>query len=275
MPNILPENLVVQRSVPIYGITQLGLRSHPTKSSTLEALTTLSFIRSEKPVFNSPVFRPCSPCYPTQAVAEPIVSHIRNPNLTFLTIITDASTQGWGAHMGDSQIAGVWTRSERELHINVLDLRAVILALNHWATDNTTVVAYINKQGGTYSHLLLRPVVDLFLWLQTQDITLKSQTHSVLPKVIADRLYRPNQPIMTEWSLHPEVVNLIFRLWLTPVVDRFATVHNTHLPQFMALVPEPRALAIDALSQDWQGRSMYMFPPFLLLNKVIQKLRNT
>ena len=75
---------------------------------------------------------------------------------------------------------------------------------------------------------------------------------------------------MTEWSLHPEVMNLIFRLWRTPVVDRFATVHNTHLPQFMALVPEPRALAIDALSQDWQGRSMYMFPPFLLLNNAQQ-----
>ena len=78
---------------------------------------------------------------------------------------------------------------------------------------------------------------------------------------------------MTEWSLHPEVVNLIFRLWGTPVVDMFATVHNTHLPQFMSPIPETRALTIDALSQDWQGRSMYMFPPFPLLSKVIQKLR--
>ena len=67
--------------------------------------------------------------------------------------------------------------------------------------------------------------------------------------VIADRLSRPNQPIMTEWSLHPKVVNLIFRLWGTPVVDMFA------------------------LSQDWQGRSIYIFPPFPMLNKVIQKLR--
>ena len=140
-------------------------------------------------------------------------------------------------------------------------------------TDNTTVVAYINKQGGTHSHFLLRLVVDLFLWLQTQDITLRARHIPGCLNVIADRLSRPNQPIMTEWSLHPEVVNLIFRLWGTPVVDRFATVHNTHLPQFMALVPEPRALAIVALSQDWQGRSMYMFPAFLLLNKVIQKLR--
>ena len=55
----------------------------------------------------------------------------------------------------------------------------------------------------------------------------------------------------------------------------FATVHNMHLPQFLSPVLEPRALAIDALSQDWQGRSMYMFPPFPLLNRVIQKLRTT
>ena len=48
-----------------------------------------------------------------------------------------------------------------------------------------------------------------------------------------------------------------------------------HLPQFMSPILEPRALAIDTLSQDWQGSSMYMFPPFPLLNKVIQKLRTT
>ena len=40
-------------------------------------------------------------------------------------------------------------------------------------------------------------------------------------------------------------------------------------------IPEPRALAVEALSQDWQGRSMYMFPPFPLLSKFIQKLRST
>ena len=33
--------------------------------------------------------------------------------------------------------------------------------------------------------------------------------------------------------------------------------------------------ALDALSQDWQGKSMFMFPPFPLLSKVIQKLRTT
>ena len=78
---------------------------------------------------------------------------------------------------------------------------------------------------------------------------------------------------MTEWRLHPEIVNQILGTWGTPAVDMFATVHNTHLPHFMSPVREPQALAIDVLSQDWQGRSTYMFPPFPLLSKVIQKLR--
>ena len=64
-------------------------------------------------------------------------------------------------------------------------------------------------------------------------------------------------------------------MWGTPAVDMFATVHNTHLPQFMSPVQEPRALAIDALSQDLQGRSMYMFPLFSLLSTVTQKLGTT
>ena len=93
--------------------------------------------------------------------------------------------------------------------------------------------------------------------------------------LMADHLSRPIQPITNEWSLHTEIVNRIFGTWGTPTVDMFATFQNTHFPQFMPPILEPRALAIDALSQDWQGRSMYMFPPFPLLNKVIQKLRTT
>ena len=161
-----------------------------------------------------------------------------------------------------------------------------VSALNHWAsmlqghqvmiaTDNSTVVSYINKQGGTHSPTLLRLTVELLLWLEAQNIIVKARHIPGCLNVIADHLSRPNQPISTEWSLHPEIVKHIFRLWGTPEVDMFATVSNSHLPRFMSPVPEPRALAVDALSQDWQGRSMYMFPPFPLLNKVIQKLRST
>ena len=103
----------------------------------------------------------------------------------------------------------------------------------------------------------------------------KSQTHSGLPKCDSRPLISVEPAHHDRVESPPRSRESDIQSVGNPVVDRFATVHNTHLPQFMALVPEPRALTIDALSQDWQGRSMYMFPPFLLLNKVIQKLRTT
>ena len=87
-----------------------------------------------------------------------------------LQLFTDASNEGWGAHLGDSTARGVWSEVESQLHINFLELKAVFLALRSFellcqnqivlvATDNTTVVAYINKQGGMKSGSLCA-----FLW---------------------------------------------------------------------------------------------------------------
>ena len=174
--------------------------------------------------------------------------------------------------MGDSKISGIWTRIGRKLHINCLVPKAVTCALQHWAPllqghqvmiamDNSTVVSYINKLGRTRSTSLLHLTVELFLWLESQDIIVRARHR--------------HRPIPTEWSLHPEIVKRIFRFWGAPEVDMFATLSNSHLPRFMSPVPEPRAPAVDALSQDWQGRSMYMFPPFPLLSKVVQKLLST
>ena len=76
-----------------------------------------------------------------------------------LQIFTDASKEGWGAHLNEYIARGTWSLPESKLHINYLELKAVFLALKEFqklcigkmvlvATDNTTVVAYINKEGG-------------------------------------------------------------------------------------------------------------------------------
>ena len=60
---------------------------------------------------------------------------------------------------------------------------------------------------------------------------------------------------------------------LSTIEKRRLHVQNRSAGCVLHVLIHPQS--IDALSQDWQGRSMYMFPPFLLLNKVIQKLRTT
>ena len=70
-------------------------------------------------------------------------------------IFTDASNAGWGAHSDQNYTGGGWSLSEKHLHINLLEMKAVLLALQFFktdcrnnqaliASDNTSVVAYIN-----------------------------------------------------------------------------------------------------------------------------------
>ena len=84
-----------------------------------------------------------------------------SPDLA-LKIQTDASKTVWGAHCEGIKTQGLWTPSEKTLHINVLELKAVLFAVKaftknksdchiHVKVDNTTTVAYINKMGGTKS----------------------------------------------------------------------------------------------------------------------------
>ena len=79
-----------------------------------------------------------------------------------LQIFTDASKEGWGAHLNECTARGTWSVLESKLHINHLELKVVFLALKEFqdlcsnnivlvATDNTTVVAYINREGGIKS----------------------------------------------------------------------------------------------------------------------------
>ena len=118
-------------------LSLLGLRSYPSGSFVPETpSTSFSLIRSDKPVYDTASIRPTGPCQPSTAMAGPTFSYLRNtyPHVSGgLHVFTDASTQGWGAYMGDSQISGTWTHTDRKLHINCLELKAVISALQHWA----------------------------------------------------------------------------------------------------------------------------------------------
>ena len=74
-----------------------------------------------------------------------------------LLLFTDASLKGWGAHLENLTVSGMWSDTEANLHINILELKAVFLPIRSFqtrvmnkrvlvASDNATVVSYLNKQ---------------------------------------------------------------------------------------------------------------------------------
>ena len=172
-----------------------------------------------------------------------------------------------------------------QLHINHLELKVVFLALKEFqelcsnnivlvAIDNTTVVAYINKEGGMKSGSLCALLWRILSWCTRKQVTLKAHHIPGRLNVIADKLSRLGQTIQTELSLHSEVFQAICSRWHQPQVDLFATRFNNKLPQFVSPVPDPQAWAVDALSLSWENLDPYAFPPAAILGKVVEKLQD-
>ena len=104
-------------------------------------------------------------------------------------VFTDASKEGWSAHLGDFTANGTWSLPESQLHINFLELKAVFLALKTFqhlvenevvliATGNTTVCG-IHQQGGRYEvRLTLCPSLAPPVLVQSETYCPKGQTHS-------------------------------------------------------------------------------------------------
>ena len=78
------------------------------------------------------------------------------PDLMFWS---DSSDEGWGAHLADTGVSGLWSQTDRALSINLRELIAVRLGMRHFLprlqgqvvvvfSVSSTTAAYLRKQGG-------------------------------------------------------------------------------------------------------------------------------
>ena len=93
--------------------------------------------------------------------------------------------------------------------------------------------------------------------------------------LVADQLSRSQQTLHTEWSLNPKIFRWLSQIDFQPQIDLFATRFNHKLPQYVSPVPDPKALAVDALEMNWSGLHLYSFPPTALCPPVVKKLINS
>ncbi|KAL0168419.1 hypothetical protein M9458_036641, partial [Cirrhinus mrigala] len=195
-----------------------------------------------------------------------------------VTLAMDASLTGWGAVMSGHPARG------RQLtwHINCLEMLPVFRALKHFLpdlrdrhvlvrTDNTSVVSYINHQGGLRSRPLYKLAHQILVWSQDKLLSLRAvyvPGHLNLGADIPSR----QGPRLGEWMLHPEVVKQIWRVFGPAQVDLFATRENTQCSLWYSLV-HPAPLGLDAMVQTWPRLRLYAFPPIALLPGVLERVR--
>ena len=183
--------------------------------------------------------------------------------------------------MVDRVASGSWSSLQRTLHINELELLAVQLGLDQLllpplpslvrvVSDNSTVVAYLNRQGGTTSGSLSQLAEEVLLSWFHRGVRLTARHLAGVSNVLADALSRQGLVHPTEWTLSLGVLQPVWDRWGLPLVDLFATQESARLPVFVSPVPDSRALAVDALSISWEAMVVYAFPPFALLPRVLR-----
>ena len=102
-----------------------------------------------------------------------------------ITLITDSSLKGWGGVIeGTPNVTGGrWSYQESKFHINYLELKAILLALqslcNHMQCchikllcDNTTDVSYIHNMGGSKSRVCNEMTREIVTWCMARHLTL-------------------------------------------------------------------------------------------------------
>lgn len=205
------------------------------------------------------------------------------PVQTSLTIATDASSQAWGGVLNNMYVQGKWTIQQKKWHINCLELQAVLLTLENFLphlknhnvlirSDNTTVVQYLNKQGGTRS-----PQLCLITWkiwnLAIENQMFLKAAHiagrkNILPDQLSRVIIRP-----TEWTMNDTVLHQIFQIWGKPFIDLFSSFQNRKMELFCTWDPHPAALAVDALTISWNKMFGYAYPPICLIPKVLEHMK--
>lgn len=198
-------------------------------------------------------------------------------------ITTDASSTGWGAHSGSQWLQGSWPASWKDVSSNHRELAAVWEALRSLSpslqgkdvrilSDNTTTVAYLNKQGGTRSRSLCLLSAKIFSWAEGNIRSLSAVHLRGVENTAADFLSRTTLQ-KGEWQLNPRVFRELVNLVGLPQIDLFASRRNHQVQAFFSLDFRDQPLAVDALAQPWSHHLLYAFPPFSLIPKVLRKVQ--
>lgn len=139
-------------------------------------------------------------------------------------------------------------------------------------TDNTTVVAYPNRQGDSGPPRLSLHARHLIGWCKFRQITMRAIHIAGVTSILAHNLSRGRVSGPAEWSLAPQVAQTIFKGMYHPSKDLFASHRNHPLPVYCSRVADPQAFTVDALSIDWGGMTAYAVPPISLLMRVVAKI---
>jgi len=197
-----------------------------------------------------------------------------------------------------------WSRLNVLRHINEKELLAVLLSLTHFrlqlqnktvliCTDSMVALHYIRKQGGTRSEGLIPLALQLWDFAIRNNMALQVRHVPGKENVIADHLSRLHgiyshssydyiiyKYLLIYFALVEDRVEYVlceqvFQQIAThyhPTIDLFASRTTAQLSRYVSFYPDCQAQWTNAFSKSWLGELPYIYPPTILLPRVLQKI---
>ena len=127
-----------------------------------------------------------------------------HPKDLSILIFTEASNIGWGTYLNQDTTKGLWSDGEKVLHIKCLRTKGSLFGSETFqnscknltvliASDNSTVVAYMNKQGGTHSVEICTLLWRIITWCNHYKISLCTRCIPGCLIMMADSLKKPKK----------------------------------------------------------------------------------
>ena len=199
------------------------------------------------------------------------------------TLYTEAATAGWGTHCSGISTGGHFSEKELPLSINTKETLAILYGFHSFAdnfknstvliqSDSTTAFSYVKHFGGMKSELQTKIVQDLWefandihSWIKISHITGQLNWEADL----ASWVLNPR----SEWQVPPSIFKQLcahFKVSLT--VDLFPSQLNHKLPRYHSFTPDLFCEHVNTFTSTWNENMYYIFCPFNLLHRALQKL---
>ena len=193
---------------------------------------------------------------------------------------TDASNLGYGGFFVEKSVSygGRWTAHESKHHINYLELLAMFKVLKVWfsgckdihigiQSDSMVAISYIQRMGGIASLDLDMLACDIWNWCIQRNIFISAY---FLPG--SENLEADFFSDTTEFRLKRDIFLRLSDQLLQTNIDMFASQQNAQLHKYVSWMSDPNAFHCNAFSLNWSQFTPYLFPPFRLMGRVLNKI---
>ena len=170
--------------------------------------------------------------------------------------------------MGNVSTGGTWLPDEKLMHINVLELKPILLALDSFAktshkrinvmSENTTPILCIHKMVIPHSMECHQQVLKIWKWAIIHENDLSTDRISGTLNTFTDRESRSSH-VDTKLMLQSK-----FSIWhkysfFQPEIDIFSTNINAQFGKYASFRSDPGETYIGGFNFDWSGSRFYAF----------------